>query len=169
MPELNDLGTFAQVSIALVGFAAVVSVLSRSRLPPIARLFRIRALLFTGMTALAGSLVPLVLHKFGLSASSLWLSSTVLLFCLILAANLHAWHHIRALHRFGSPAPPTAYFLQPISVGVLILLAYGIAFGPSQLPAIFFVGIFWSLLAGLIQFVLLIISIELSGSDRDAT
>jgi hypothetical protein len=169
MPELNDLGTFAQVSIALVGFAAVVSVLSRSRLPPIARLFRIRALFLAGMTALAGSLVPLVLHKFGLSASSLWLSSTVLLFCLILASHLHAWHYIRAVHRSGSPTPPTSYFFQPISVGVLILLAYGITFGQSQLPAIFFVGIFWSLLVGLIQFVLLILSVELSGSDRDAT
>lgn len=168
MPELNDLGTFAQVSIALVGFAAVVSVLSRSRLPPITRLFRIRVLLFTGMTALAGSLVPLVLHKFDLSASSLWLSSTVFLFCLTLASNFHAWHHIRALRRAGSPTP-AAYFLQPVTVGVLILLAYGIVFGQSQLSAIFFVGLFWSLLAGLINFVLLIISIELSGSDRDAT
>jgi hypothetical protein len=169
MPELIDLGTFAQVSIALIGFAAVVSVLSRSRLPPIARLFRIRALLFAGMTALVGSLVPLVLHKFGLVASSLWLSSTALLFCLILTTNFHVWHHIRALHRSGEPTPPTTYFLQPISVGVLILLAYGIAFGQSQLPGIYFVGIFWPLLAGLINFVLLIISIELSGSDRDAT
>lgn len=169
MPELNDLGTFAQVSIALVGFAAVVSVLSRSQLPPTARLFRIRALLIRGTTALIGSLVPLVLHKFGLSASTLWLSSTVLLFCLILASVLHSWHHIRAVHRSGSPTPRTAYFMQPVSVGVLILLAYGIALGQSQLPAIFFVGIFWSLLAGLIQFVLLILSVELSGSDRDAT
>lgn len=169
MPEFNDLGTFAQVSIALVGFAAVVSVLGRSRLSPIARLFRIRALLFRGMTALVGSLVPITLHKFGLSASSLWLSSSVLLFCLILASSLHSFHHIRTLHRSGSPAPRSAYIHQPISVGVLILLAYGIAFGQSQLAAIFFVGIFWSLLAGLVQFVLLIISIEQSGSNRDAT
>ena len=169
MPEFNDLGTFAQVSIALVGFAAVVSVLGRSRLSPIARLFRIRALLFRGMTALVGSLVPVVLHKFGLSATSLWLSSNVLLFCLILAVSLHSWHHLRALHRSGSPTPRTVYFHQPINVGVLILMAYGIAFDQSQLPAIFFVGIFWSLLAGLVQFVLLIMSIELSGSDRDAT
>ncbi len=59
--------------------------------------------------------------------------------------------------------------MQPIHVGVLILLAYGIVFGQSQLPAIFFVGIFWSLLMALIQFVLLILSVEVSGSDRDAT
>ena len=168
MVELNDLGTFAQVSIALVGFSAVVSVLSRSRLPPGVRLFRIRTLLLTGMTALTGSLAPLVLQKFALPTSQLWAASTVLLFCLIFASNLHAWHHIRAVRRSGSPAPKTAYFLQPISVSVLIMLAYGIAFGQSKLPAIFFVGIFWSLFAGLIQFVLLIISVELSGSDRDA-
>jgi len=169
MPELNHLETFAEVSIGLVGFAAVVSVLSRSRLPATARLFRIRALLIRGATVLVGSLVPLVLHKFGLSGSALWLPSTVLLFCLILGSFLHSWHYIRVIHRSGSPTPTTAYIMQPITVGVLILLAYGIAFGQSQLPAIFFVGLFWSLLAGLIQFVLLILSVELSGSDRDAT
>jgi tellurite resistance protein TehA-like permease len=90
------------------------------------------------------------------------------LFFLLLASALHSWHHIRALHRSGSPAPRTAYFHQPVNVGVLILLAYGIVFGQIHLPGIFFVGIFWSLLAGLIQFVFLIISIELSSTDRDA-
>jgi hypothetical protein len=169
MPELSDLGTFAQVSIGLVGFAAVVSVLSRSRLPATARLFRIRALLIRGGTALVGSLVPVVLHKFGLAASLLWLLSTVLLFCLILGSFLHSFHYIRVVRQSGGPTPTTAYVMQPITAGVLILLAYGIAFGQSQLPAIFFVGIFWSLLAGLIQFVLLILSVELTRSDRDAT
>jgi hypothetical protein len=168
MPELDDLGTFAQVSIGLVGFAAIVSVLSRSRLPATARLFRIRALLIRGGTALVGSLVPLVLHKFGLAASSLWLLSTVLLFCLILGSFLHSFHYIRVVRQSGGPTPTTAYVMQPITAGVLILLAYGIAFGRSQLPAIFFVGIFWSLLAGLIQFILLILSVELASSDRDA-
>ncbi len=164
MPDTTALELFAEISIGLVGFAGVVSALGRSRLPPAIRSFRISALLLYSMTALGGSLLPIVLLNHGISAMSVWLSSAVVLVSAQAATMAWAARAIRTRVRDDQLSPRVVI---TIFTAVILYVLYGIFFDRTSLAAIYLVGISFSLGLGVLHFFVLVVSIQ-SGDQHES-
>ncbi len=164
MPDTTALELFAEISIGLVGFAGVVSALGRSRLPPAIRSFRISALLLYSVTALGGSLLPIVLLNHGMSATSVWLSSAVVFVSAQSATMAWAARAIRPHVRDDQLSPRVVI---AIFTAAVLYLLYGIFFDRTSLAAIYLVGISFSLGLGVLHFFVLVVSIQ-SGDQHES-
>ncbi len=164
MPDTTALELFAEISIGLVGFAGVVSALGRSRLPPAIRSFRISALLLYSITALGGSLLPIVLLNHGMSATSVWLSSAVVLVSAQAATMAWAARAIRTRVRDDQLSPRVVI---TIFTAAVLYVLYGIFFDRTSLAAIYLVGISFSLGLGVFHFFVLVVSIQ-SGDQHES-
>lgn len=161
MNDMGDLETFAQLSVALIGFAGVVSALGKSQLHIDARAFRIRALLLYSAAALFGSLLPIVFASFELSATIVWVASTSLLTLALVGIFLWLGVIVRRLTSGGHLSNALARSLRGIAILVIVLLIWGTAFSRAYLHSIYLVGLLWTLGMGVFHFYKLVISIQL--------
>ena len=73
--------TIAEVAVAFAGFASIVSVLGRrsSDTPEHINALRMRAMILSSLLAVAFSILPFLLHSYGLAGAALWRTSSVFL------------------------------------------------------------------------------------------
>ena len=73
--------TIAEVAVAFAGFASIVSVLGRrsSDTPEYINALRMRAMILSSLLAVAFSILPFVLHSYGLTGGMLWRTSSAVL------------------------------------------------------------------------------------------
>ena len=167
MADTSALELFAEISIGLIGFAGVVTALGRSRLPLPTRSFRIWALLLYSIVALGGSLFPIVLSNYGLNASSVWLTSSIVLVTAQLTMLAWAAKTIPPLVRDGHLPTALAGVVFALYMLVALYLVYGILFARASLSAIYLVGIFFGLCLGVFHFFHLVISVPMGDRDDD--
>ena len=159
--KLGDLETLAQLSVGLIGFAGVVSALSKSRLHVNTRTFRIRALLLYSTAALFGSLLPIVLASFDLSSTMVWVASSSVL--TLALAGIFVWLGVivRRLTSEGHLSNALAKSLRGVAIIVIVLFIWGIVFLRAYLHSIYLVGLLWTLGMGVFHFYKLVMSIQL--------
>jgi uncharacterized membrane protein YuzA (DUF378 family) len=150
----------AEIAVGLIGFAGVVSVLARSRLPPAVRSFRIRALLANGSLALVGALVPIVLSGYQLTEESRWTAAACLFLFLQGSVIVWAGRELKALLGAGQIPQKMTYLVLGLATAALIYLVSGVVFLREALPAIYVVVLFVSILLSLYHFVWLVLSIQ---------
>jgi hypothetical protein len=75
--DTNSFLTLAELSLALIGFSALVAAFERDRAPDLITRFRTRVLVEIALTAFALSLLPFLLSSFGVSGEQLWRSSSL--------------------------------------------------------------------------------------------
>jgi hypothetical protein len=157
---ISTLGLVAELSIGLIGFAGVVATLARSRMPPAVRSFRITALMLNGTTALIGSLVPIVLLNYGITASTTWAASGSII--LVWQAAVIAWagRTLRALFRAGQIPRNLTLFVLSLAALALAYLAYGVLLDHETLPAIYVAVLAFALMLGLFHFLMLVVSVQ---------
>jgi hypothetical protein len=163
---LSTLELLAEISIGLIGFAGVVTALGRSKLATEVRYFRTIALLLNGGAALFGSLLPIILFNSGLSASTLWISSSVAL-GLIMTSSL-LWVSFKARKLIAQSELPAGMTVLIVFLSSLVglVLLYAAFFASSSLPRIYPGAVFWSLALGIFHFFILVISIEVPSESQ---
>lgn len=79
MYDSDVLLTIAEVAVAFAGFASLVSILGQqdSLDPPLVLGLRMRAMLLTSLLVVGFSLVPIVLHEYGLGAHAVWVFASL--------------------------------------------------------------------------------------------
>ena len=157
----STLELFAELSIGLVGFAGVISVLGRSRLSPETRSFRIGALLLNSVTALVFSILPLLVSAHGLSGDVQWTIATILL--VFAQVGTIVWS-ARRVTSLSSEEVPNLIRTVMFSLMTLTILyeIYGVVFDIASLSAIYVVGVAVSFGIGLFHFCILVLSIQVS-------
>ncbi len=151
MPEI--LSTTAEVSVAFVGFSALIGVFrgSPGRLGELRMMFMIDL----GLIALVFSLLPHVFAHFGVSLQLIWRISSGLLGAAFMLEIVRLVLEIRKLPGEGlqPEAPRTAWVLASGVVLVGLALAVN-AIGWPSAPSfsVYFLGIFWLLLNAAIIF-----------------
>jgi len=156
---------FAELSIGLVGFAGVVSTLSRSNLTSETLAFRIKALLINAVVALAFSILPLGLGGF-YNEGEFWLFALTLLICTQVSVMVWSFRQVQPLTYQEVP--------NHIRMGVfgLMLLAilfqcYGLVFITDYLSAVYLVGVAASFSVGVFHFCVLVVSIRTRQADAE--
>ena len=167
MPEI--LSTTAEVSVAFVGFSALIGVFrgSQGRLGELRMMFMIEL----GLLALVFSLLPHVFSYFGVSPQQIWRISSGLLGAAFMLEIVHLVLEIRRLPGEGlrPVAPRLAWALASgvVLVG-LALVANSIGWPAAPSFSVYFLGIFWLLLNAAIIFAASF-WLGRSGSRGDAT
>jgi hypothetical protein len=161
LTDPSTLETFAQLSIGLIGFAGVVSALGKSRLHIETRSFRIKALLLYSVTALLGSVLPMVLLSFELGPLKVWLISGTVFALVCIGIVMWGAVALRRLAIAGHIPAVLAVGLWGIGALVVLLLIYALVFATPSLQSIYLVGLFWALGMGVFHFCMLVVSIQL--------
>ena len=143
LPHQDFLFTTAEVAAAFVGFSLVVSVVKPNTAGDAVRMGSLRDVAEIGLSAIAASFTPYVLHQFGFSQDAVWrLASAVFAIGGVLAFSLGFRRFSRA---GGAPPWRTAPALSvssgtlAIAVGVLLswnILAPGALSAPRYLVAL---------------------------------
>ena len=142
MAESDLLFTIAEVAVAFAGFASLVAILGRrsSKDDPRVLGARMRAMILFSLLAVAFSLLPPVLYRYGLDESATWRVASAL-FALAFAGVV-AWRvSARSrLLRLDVPRPKNApligaVVLSTIAAGVLVLVLNAFAIAPSVMAA----------------------------------
>jgi len=127
---LNDtdlLVTIAEISVAFVGFAGLISVLGShsSRDPRFVQAIRFRVMVLTSLSVAAFALLPLAMHRLGLSPEAVWRSSSALFFVVGMANASYSWRSVhRALRIPGLRRPPRLWFrISAYSVALVVAQA----------------------------------------------
>ena len=151
MPEI--LSTTAEVSVAFVGFSALISVVggSQGRLGEIRMMFMIEL----GLMALVFSLLPHVFAYFGVSPQQIWRICSGLLAAVFILSIVHLVFSWRELAREGS-GPQARRLSWAMALGV-VLVGVALAMNTIGWPAapsfsVYFLGIFTILLNASILF-----------------
>jgi hypothetical protein len=158
--DISALALIAEISIGLIGFAGIVAVLARSRMPAAVRSFRLTALMMNGAIALFGSLVPIVILKYDVSQASLWVIAAG--FVILMQGGVLVWASgvIKGLLRSGQIPQKITYFVLALVGLVWAYLLYGVLFDRETLPAIYLVVLVSSMLVSLFHFVMLVVSVQ---------
>ena len=155
----STLELFAELSIALLGFAGVVSALGRSRLSAEVRSFRIGALLINSVTALIFSILPILISAHGFSENVQWTVSTILLGIAQVSTIAWSTRQVRSLSNAEVPNSLRVVMFSLITLAILYEF-YGVIFQVDYLAAIYIVGLAVSFIIGLVHFCILIVSIQ---------
>ena len=166
MTDPGTLETFAELSIGLIGFAGVVSALGKSRLHIETRSFRIKALLLYSVTALLGSLLPIVLLSSELDPPGTWVISSIVF--VLVCAGILIWgaYRLRRLALGGHIPAFMALALWSIGALVVIGLIYALLFATSSLHSVYLFGVAWALGMGVFHFCMLVVSIQLQDENN---
>jgi len=161
----GTLETFAELSIGLIGFAGVVSALGKSRLHIETRSFRIMALLLYSVTALLGSVLPIVLFSFELDPPEAWIISSIV-FALVYAGII-VWGSFRLRRLALGGHIPAFMALALWSIGVLVVLSliYALLFAASSLHSFYLAAVSWALGMGVFHFCMLVVSIQVQDEN----
>lgn len=154
----------AEMSIALVGFAGVVSALGRSRMSVATLSFRIHALLLNGVTAVVFSVLPIVLAVHGLSETLLWTVVAILLGITQICTLIWAARRVSTLTDDEVPTV-VRHIVFTIMTLVVLYLSYGVGTQSEWLSAIYLVCLSASFCVGLLHFCFLVTSIQSSAKE----
>ena len=165
MTDPGTLETFAELSIGLIGFAGVVSALGKSRLHIETRSFRIMALLLYSVTALLGSVLPIVLFSSELDPPETWIISSIV-FALV-SAGILVWGSLRLRRLALGGHIPAFMALALWSIGVLVVigLIYALLFATSSLHSFYLAAVSWALGMGVFHFCMLVVSIQVQDEN----
>ena len=153
----ETLSTIAEVALGLAGFTGVLVVLGRrpGRFSA-AEAFRLVVLLVGSLSALFLSLVPLVLHDFGLAGAHLWRVSSGLMAASVVCSGAFL---ARPIARFrGSKSEAySPWVLGSLVTGAVIVLVAQVVnltglLGPTS-PGPYSLGLLFLLAGGVVQFV----------------
>ena len=133
MPEVSDLLlTIAEVSIAMIAFAAIVLVLRQLVGGGLSTFHVLILQLYAviGFSVLFLSFLPLVLHYVGVPTSVLWRLSSALLAITFVAANLWYFRRRRVVapDRGRNAATIIGSFVVALVIPLLLLHAAGVIF-----------------------------------------
>ena len=151
MPEI--LSTTAEVSVAFVGFSALVGVFrgSQGQLGEIRMMFMIEL----GLIALVFSLLPHVFAYFGVSLQQIWRISSGLLAAVFVQEIVRMVLEVRKLSDDGRRLQaPRFTWAMVLGVGLVAVALAVNAIGWPSAPSfsVYFLGIFWLLLNSSIIF-----------------
>lgn len=158
---------FAELSVALAGFAGVVGSFSKFRVVPEAVSLRVRFLVSVALTVLVGSLLPPVLMAVGLPEMiAIRVCALVFAICITVMA-VWAWPKLKPLQRAGliKTQVPTKIMYAvacPYVVALLIVAAGG--FG-IYAPSIYLGALFLGIASCCWYFILLIFSIDIGRNE----
>ncbi len=158
--DTSALELIAEISIGLIGFAGIVAVLSRSRLPPAVRSFRITALMMNGVLALIGALLPIIFLKYAVSPQVAWIAAAGVLVLMWSVVVLWAARVTASLIRNSEIPRNLTYVVLTLAAFVWLYLLYGTLFNVEALPAIYLVVLVSSIVLSLFHFVMLVLSVQ---------
>ena len=157
MNPSDTLSTVAELALGLTGFTGVLVVLGRQpgRFSP-AESFRLAVLLVGSLSALFMSLIPLVLHDFGLAGVHLWRVSSGLMATSLLCSSAFLARPI-ARFRASESEAYSVWVLASLTCGAVLVFAVqlinvtGLIWPTGQGPYSF--GLFFLLAGAVVQFV----------------
>lgn len=150
--------------MAFAGFAGLVSVLGTSRLPPDVRLWRVRVLIVTSLSALFGALAPSIVAQLGLEPEQLWRACALLL-ALVMFGQISFVYYWMPASRGTGPfrlvATPSGVVLTcaaGLAISSLVLVAAGLLSGIGA--AVYSLALLFLLAAGSFHFLALILAAQ---------
>lgn len=158
---------FAELSVALAGFAGVVGAFSKFRVVAEAITLRVRFLVTVALTVLIGSLLPPVLTTLRVSEIiTIRVSAFILAICISLVA-VWGWRKLRPLQRAGLIRTQIGTAIMyaigcPFIIALLIVAAGGLAIHAAK---IYLGALFMGIVSCCWYFILLIFSIDIGQRD----
>ncbi len=142
--ETEILLTIAEVATAFAGFASLVGVLGQqsSRADPRVLGTRMRAMILFSLLAVAFSLLPFILHRYGLAESLVWRLASGLFAVGFLTVGVWLRSALKRLGGLDLPSRPVAPFVQGVLLacvitGTVLLAMNTVLVTPSLLPAVY--------------------------------
>ena len=129
MRHTDVLLTFAEIAVAVAGFASLISILSKS--PKFIDASRLLGMVRSSLLVTAFSLFPFVPNALGMTGAPAWRVSALAFF---IANGLHtffAWQHLYQMWRKGLWSVRAGYFTFPMGLAGLGL-ALASAFAASE-------------------------------------
>jgi hypothetical protein len=127
VPETDTLLTVAEVAVAFAGFASLVSILGRGTSDADPRILsvRMRAMLISSLLVVGFSLVPVIMHGYGMPTHNSWVVSSVLL----LVTNLvYYWWLQQAILTLGRAGLTPSAFQRAVIIPTLLLKLLAVSF-----------------------------------------
>ena len=148
MTESDVLLTIAEIAVAFAGFASLVSVLGKGTSTDDPRVSgtRMRGMINFSLMAIAFSLVPYLLHRYGLDQGIVWRLSSALFALGFLGITVWVGRMVKRLRsleldgRGVQTMIRTPPFLGGIA-GTAILGVNAIVASPSLMPAVYLTGL----------------------------
>ena len=160
MDSSGALATIAQLAMAVTGFAGLISAFrSRQRRWDELDLYALRFLLLSSISACLLAMLPMVLLARELDESPAWIVCQAalgawLLLLFVWAQKQQRRKGLRPRRRFVD----AAMWVICVTIGLLNLAAPLPAIGPAVRLIAYLAGLFWLLLAAILQFVIQIMS-----------
>ena len=153
MPEI--LSTTAEVSVAFVGFAALIAAFRGSQ--GLRGELRTMSLIETGLLTLVFSLLPHVFAHFEFASEQIWRFSSSLLAAALALELLRVRAQNRRLVELGAPVQsPALLWIVAVGIGFVAVAQVLNAIGWPWQPrfGVYFLGIFWLLVSASLIFAL---------------
>jgi hypothetical protein len=171
-PELESLFTFAEIGIALAGFASLVGVVGSRRGGdhPILDANRLRNMVDTSLMVVIFALLPIVPYQFGMSDATVWrLCSVLYLFAVIAFMVVAKRRQERLAARNIRISVAFARMLWVLGAAVTGTLVFGVVAAPSgRGGAIYNMALLLSLVVSCTIFTLVLASILMPIQTDDA-
>lgn len=157
--------TIAEVAVAFAGFASLVGILGQRSSRDDTRVLgvRMRAMILFSLLAMAFSLLPSILDRFGLSDAAVWrTSSSVFLVCLLLVF-LWLAPTLARLRLVRQNRPRVRFVILPLLFTGLVtalgaLIADVLLLAPAAVAALYALALFALLLLASLAFALILFS-----------
>ena len=148
MTESDVLLTIAEIAVAFAGFASLVSVLGKGTSSDDPRVSgtRMRGMIIFSLMAIAFSLIPYLLHRYGLERDTVWRLSSALFALGFVGVTVWVGgmvNRLRSLDLDGREIQPrmrTPPFLGGLA-GTAILGVNAIVASPPFMPAVYLTGL----------------------------
>lgn len=158
---------FAELSVALAGFAGVVGAFSKFRVVPEAVNLRVRFLVSMALTVLIGSIVPPVLLALGVTEPvSMRVSAFVVAACASSLA-VYAWTRLRRLQRAGLIHTQIVTAILYAIGGPFIVALWIVALGglTTHAATIYVAALLTGLVSCCWYFIQLIFTVDIGGRE----
>lgn len=161
MADSEILLTIAEVAVAFAGFASLVGILGRRSARDDPRILgaRMRGMILFSLVAVGFSLVPFILHRYGLAEATVWRLASALFLGALGAIAVWLWRSIRRLnvgsanrHGIG------AVLASAIGAGLVILALNVLGVAPTLGPALYLTALGLLLFLAGFAFVLILFS-----------
>lgn len=165
MEESDLLLTIAEVAVAFAGFAGLVGILGQrsSHDDPRVLASRMRGMIFFSLIAVAFSLAPPLLHRWGLEDETVWRVAS-LLFALALGGVV-AWlaGTVTRLSRLDIPRGPVvraigAVLFPSLALAFLLVVVNALFVAPRLMPAVYLTALGLTLFLAGFAFCLILFS-----------
>ncbi|MEJ2089824.1 MAG: hypothetical protein P8Y69_15380 [Gammaproteobacteria bacterium] len=153
------------MAVAFAGFASLVGILGHlsSRDDPVVHAARMRGMILFSLAAVAFSLLPSILSRFGLPEPTVWrTASLVFLLCLTMVA---VWlvRTLRKMRGLSQNRPQVRRFIAPALLGGFVtafaaLITDTLLLAPAAAAALYALALFALLLLASLAFALILFS-----------